>query len=142
VIPGLTGRQIEIGNRYFEGAASGAIMVGEVPKNEVFETLFDRTDSVIRLPYDSQDIDVLIKELDADPERQERIRRRGVAQALKRHDWVYRWEAVLKTAGLELLQEGLERKDRLRKLAETVSQSEERSLAAVEETRVTALVGG
>ena len=30
--PELTGRQIEIGNRYFEGAASGAIMVGERPE--------------------------------------------------------------------------------------------------------------
>jgi hypothetical protein len=129
--PSLTGRQMEIGNRYFEGAASGAIMVGEVPKNEVFETLFDSTEAVTRLPYDSQDIDVLIKDLDADPERQDRIRRTGVVQALTRHDWVYRWEAVLKTAGLELLQEGLERKVRLKKLAETVSQSHERSLAAV-----------
>jgi hypothetical protein len=74
---------------------------------------------------------VLIKDLDADPERQDRIRRTGVVQALTRHDWVYRWEAVLKTVGLELRQEGLERKDRLKKLAETVSQSHERSLAAV-----------
>jgi hypothetical protein len=74
---------------------------------------------------------MLIKALDADPERQNRIRRTGVVQALMRHDWVYRWEAVLKAVGLELLQEGLERKDRLKKLAETVSQSYERSLAAV-----------
>ena len=71
--PTVTGRQIEIGNRYFEGAASGAIMVGEVPKNEVFERLFDWPEAVTRLPYDSQDIDVLIKDLDADPERQDRI---------------------------------------------------------------------
>ena len=119
--PNLRGRQMEIGNRYFEGAASGAIMIGERPDNEVFEELFDWPDAVTRLPYDSRDVDVVIKDLDADPERQDRIRRTGIKQALMRHDWVYRWEAILNTVGLEPMQEALERKDRLRKLAETVS---------------------
>ena len=40
-----------------------------------------------------------------------------------RHDWVYRWEAVLKTVGLEPMQGVLERKERLRKLAEVVLQN-------------------
>jgi hypothetical protein len=120
--PGQRGRQMEIGNRYFEGAASGAIMVGERPNNEVFEELFDWPDAVTRLPYDSTDIDVVIKDLDGDPKRQDRIRRTGVLQALMRHDWVYRWEAILKTVGLAPMQGALERKDRLRKLAELVSQ--------------------
>jgi hypothetical protein len=119
--PSQRGCQMEVGNRYFEGAASGAIMVGERPNNEVFEKLFDWPDAVMRLPYDSTDIDVVIKDLDGDPKRQERIRRTGVVQALMRHDWVYRWEAILKTVGLAPLQGALERKDRLRKLAELVS---------------------
>jgi len=121
--PDKRGNQIEIGNRYFEGAASGAIMVGERPKNEAFERLFDWPEAVIQLPYDSCDIDTVIKDLDGDPERQDRIRRTSVAQALMRHDWVYRWEAVLKTVGLEPTQGVLERKERLRKLAEVVSQN-------------------
>jgi hypothetical protein len=116
--PGQRGRQMEAGNRYFEGAASGAIMVGERPNNGVFEELFDWPDAVTHLAYDSRDIDAVIKDLDADPERQDRIRRTGVVQALMRHDWVYRWEAILKTVGLEPMQRALERKDRLRKLAE------------------------
>ena len=120
--PQTRGNQIETSNRYFEGAASGAIMVGERPQNEEFERLFDSPDAVTRLPYDSDDIDVVIKDLDGDPERQDRIRRTGVVQALMRHDWVYRWEAILKTVGLEPMQGMLERKDRLRKLAEVVSQ--------------------
>jgi len=33
--PEKRGNQIEVGNRYFEGVASGAIMVGERPNNEV-----------------------------------------------------------------------------------------------------------
>lgn len=119
--PEKRGNQIETSNRYFEGAASGAIMVGERPDNEVFEGLFDWPEAVTRLPYDSPDIDLIIRDLDADPKRQDRVRRAGVVQALKRHDWVYRWEAVLKAVGHEPMPGALERKDRLRKLAEIAS---------------------
>ena len=121
--PDRRGNQIEIGNRYFEGSASGAIMLGERPANEEFERLFDWPEAVTQLPYDSCDIDMVIKDLDGDPERQDRIRRTNVVQALMRHDWVYRWEAVLKTVDLEPMQGVLERKERLRKLAEVVSQN-------------------
>jgi hypothetical protein len=117
--PHLRGRQMEAGNRYFEGAAAGAIMVGERPNNEVFEELFDWPDAVSHLAYDSHDIGV-IRDLDADPERGDRIRRTGIVQALMRHDWVYRWEAILKTVGLEPMRRALERKDRLGKLVEIV----------------------
>jgi len=123
--PELTGRQIEIGNRYFEGAASGAIMVGELPNNEVFDSLFNWPEAVTRLPYGSRDIDVIIKDLDADPERQNRIRQNGVVQALKRHDWVYRWEKILEAVGLEPMEGMVERKKRLGKLAEVVLQNEQ-----------------
>lgn len=120
--PKKTGGQIEVSNRYFEGAASGTVMVGERPNNEAFEELFDWPEAVTRLPYDSRDIDAIIRDLDADPERQERIRRAGVIQALTRHDWVYRWEAILNTVGLEPLQRLQERRDRLQRLAQVVSQ--------------------
>src|SRR5262249_52996548 len=92
--PEIRGNQIEAGNRYFEGAASGAIMIGERPQNQEFERLFDWPEAVAQLPYNSCDIASVIKELDGDPERQERIRRSSVVQTLMRHDWVYRWEAI------------------------------------------------
>ncbi|HVX77198.1 MAG TPA: glycosyltransferase [Bradyrhizobium sp.] len=120
--PERRGNQIEIGNRYFEGAASGTIMVGERPNNEAFQTLFDWPDAVTQLPYNSTDIDLVIKDLDRDPERQERIRRTGVLEALKKHDWAYRWEKILETVGLQPKQQLQERKERLRRLAEVVSQ--------------------
>ena len=41
-----------MGNRFFEGAASGAIMVGERPNNEEFERLFNWPEAVTQLPYD------------------------------------------------------------------------------------------
>jgi hypothetical protein len=115
------GNQIETSNRYFEGAASGAIMIGERPKNEEFERLFDWPEAVIQLPYDSCDIDMVIKDLDGDPERQDRIRRTSVAQALMRHDWVYRWEAILKSVGLAPMQGVLERKERLTTLVDGIA---------------------
>jgi hypothetical protein len=121
--PDRRGNQIETSNRYFEGAASGAIMVGERPNNEEFERLFDWPEAVTQLPYNSCDIDMVIKDLDADPERQDRIRRTGVVKVLSGHDWVYRWEAVLKTVGLEPMRGVLRRKERLRKLAEIVLQN-------------------
>jgi hypothetical protein len=119
--PDETGRQVEFGYRYCDGAAAGAIMLGEIPDNEVFPKLFDWPDAVIRLPYDSSDVDRVIRDLDNDPARQDRIRRTGMAQALMRHDWVYRWEAILEAVGLEPMQGMSRRKDRLRTLAEAVS---------------------
>jgi Glycosyl transferases group 1 len=119
--PEETGHQVEFGYRYFEGAASGAIMLGERPNNEVFPKLFDWPDAVIQVPPDSGEIDRAISELDRDPERQDLIRRTGVAQALMRHDWAYRWEAILDAAGLQPLPGLAARKERLKALAETAS---------------------
>jgi hypothetical protein len=120
--PEHRGRQMEISNRYFEGAASGAIMIGERPDNAAFADLFDWPDAVTRLPYDSSDIDVVMRDSDRDPERQEKIRRTGVVQALMRHDWVYRWESILDAVGLKPMPGALRRRDLLKKLAEAVSQ--------------------
>ena len=78
---------------------------------------------MIHLPFDSDKIDAIIDELDKDPGRQETIRRNNIVQSLRRHDWVYRWESVLKFAGLEPLSELLERKKRLKDLANIVEES-------------------
>jgi hypothetical protein len=121
-LPDRRGNQIEIGNRYFEGAAAGAVMIGELPNNGEFERLFDWPDAIIHLKYGSDKIDALISALEAEPERQERIRRTNVIKALTRHDWVYRWEAILKHAGLEATPGLAQRKRRLVQLAESVIQ--------------------
>jgi hypothetical protein len=123
--PEVRGDQVEIGNRYFEGAGAGAIMIGERPQNEEFQGLFGWQDAVVDLPYHSTHVESLINEIDRQPERQEQIRRNNVTQALTRHDWAYRWEVVLKTAGLEPLQRLVERKERLRGLATDVANGRE-----------------
>lgn len=119
--PEERGNQMEIGNRYFEGAASGTIMIGERPDNEAFRELFNWPDSLIHLPYDSSKIDAIVRDLDNEPHRCQRIRQTNVIQALTRHDWAYRWEAVLNTVGLEALPSLKERKEQLSNLAKIVS---------------------
>ena len=119
-----TSKQIEIGNRYFEGAASGTIMIGERPHTEAFKMHLDWPDAVVHLDYESSEIDRIINDLDRQPERQERIRRTNVVQSLLRHDWAYRWETILRTIGLEPMQQLLYRKERLHNLARQVNSEE------------------
>ena len=118
--PHIRGNQIEISNRYFEGAASGTIMLGEIPKNEEYKNLFGWPEAVVHLPFGSDGVDTIINELDKQPDKQEKMRRNNVIQSLLQHDWVYRWEKVLKTAGLEPMPGLLERKKRLETLSRLI----------------------
>jgi len=116
--PDVRGNQIEIGNRYFEGAAAGNILLGERPRNGEFERFFDWPDSLIDLPYDSPDAEAIVRELDEQPERQARIQRLNVQQSLLRHDWVYRWETILESVCLEGTPRLALRKEKLQRLAD------------------------
>jgi hypothetical protein len=122
--PDIRGNQIEIGYRYFDGVAAGAINVGERPNNEAFAQLFDWPDPMIDFPYNSPDFDKVISALRKDPEKEDRMRRTNVRQALLRHDWVYRWEMILKAVDLEPLPKIADRKARLRSLAELAAQNQ------------------
>lgn len=119
-IPGETGGQVEFGNRFFEGAAAGTIMIGETPHNEQFAKVFGWPDAVIHLPFGSRDIVEIINELDKQPERQAAIRKTNVIQSLRHHDWVYRWEKILDIADLDPLPALLERKKRLEDLSKVI----------------------
>lgn len=116
--PDIRGEQIEIGYRYFDGVAAGAINVGERPNNEVFAKLFDWPDPMIDFPYNSPDFDKVTRAVESDPEKADQMRRTNVRQALLRHDWVYRWETILRTVGLEPLPKIAGRKTRLLNLAD------------------------
>jgi hypothetical protein len=118
--PEIRGDQIEIGNRYFEGAAAGCIMVGEVPRNEAYGKLFDWPDAVIPLPFGSDRIGEIIDEFDRQPDREEALHRNNIVQALRRHDWAYRWESILKIGGLDASPELIERKELLERRAALV----------------------
>jgi hypothetical protein len=115
-----TGGQSEMGPRYFEGAASGAILIGGVPETPEFKKQFPWPDAVVPLPSDPERIERFLGELDEQPERQARMRRTNAVESLLRHDWVYRWETVLRLAGLEPLPALARRKRRLAQLAKTL----------------------
>lgn len=112
--------QQELGLRYFEGAAGGAVLVGDVPNNASFDEYFGWPDSVIALPRDTEAIVEVIGDLDADPARIDRIRRMNVMQSLRRHDHVHRWAQILAIAGLPETVGMAERRRRLDETARLV----------------------
>jgi len=126
--PEKIGAQLEFGPRYFEGLAAGAILLGDKPRNnKEFDRILNWPDAVIHVPYGSDNIREVIRELDKDLIRQERIRIQNIAEALSNHDWAHRWESVLKLAGLQPLPKLLERKQRLADLLQLIRSDQLRS---------------
>lgn len=115
-----TGGQEEVGVRFFEGAA-GSVMVGVTPVCDAFHQNFDWEDAVIKIPFDAANIDQTLEELDAQPERLQKIIIDNVVNSLLRHDWVYRWERILATVWLDSTPEIAARKANLQNLAAMIS---------------------
>jgi hypothetical protein len=122
--PEETGGQVEFGYRYFEGAAPGMIMIGEIPRNSEFPKIFNWEDVVIPMRFDSEDIGEIMRDLDQQPERQMNIRRKNIMQILLNHDWAHRWETVLGIAGLDPLPALARRKEELQRRAALVQEDE------------------
>lgn len=117
-VPGETQAQEEVGFRFFEGAAGGAVLIGDPPRCHTFHSHFGWEDAVIPLPLDArQEAGQVLAAIASDPAREETIRRRNVANVLARHDWAHRWNDVLKVAGLAPLPALEERHTRLRERA-------------------------
>jgi Glycosyl transferases group 1 len=98
--PEFTAGRDEVSARFYEGAASGTVMIGEAPRTEEFKRQFDWPDAVIHVPFDSPDIDRILARLNSDPERLQAVRRNNVRHAAQRHDWLHRILAVFDTLGL------------------------------------------
>lgn len=92
--------QEELAYRFVEGAAGGAVMIGDAPNAPCFTDAFDWTDAVIPLPYGATNIGDVLDELERQPQRLEQIRRSNVENVLRRHDWAHRWAYILGLAGL------------------------------------------
>jgi hypothetical protein len=121
--PFETHGQGEISYRFFEGAASGTLMIGETRESEAFRKHFDWSDAVIPIPYDTENIAEILAELDSQPKCLEAARKNNVVQCLLRHDWVYRWRDILNIAGLEPKPALLARENRLKQLAKIVKEA-------------------
>jgi len=92
--------QMEIGMRYYEGAAAGAVLLGQPPVGDTFQDLFDWPQAVVSVQTDGSDIAKIIRGLRAQPELLDEISARNVFHAVGRHDWLYRWQSILKFSGL------------------------------------------
>jgi hypothetical protein len=98
--PQFTAGREEISARFYEGAAGGAVMIGEAPNAEEFRQQFDWPDAVIHVPFDSPDIGQILADLDNDPRRLNAIARQNVREAALRHDWVHRIRDIFDVLGL------------------------------------------
>jgi hypothetical protein len=121
--PERTGGQQGLGLRYFEGAAAGAVLVGDAPRSASFNEHFGWQESVIPLPLDSGDIADVIAALDADPSRLERISKSNVVHSLRRHDHVHRWGQILSIAGLRETTAMERRRRELEELAASIERT-------------------
>ena len=122
-LPEETGGQNEFGPRFCEGASAGAILIGERPRNKEFDKVFHWPDAVIEVPFGAHNIGEVIRDLDKDPDRQTAIRRNNITQSLLFHDWVYRWESVLRLSGCQPKPKLLERKQLLESLAKQAAKA-------------------
>jgi hypothetical protein len=115
--PEFTGGRDEISARFYEGAAAGAVMVGEAPRTEEFEQQFDWPDAVIHVPFDSPDIGRILGDLSGDSDRLQSVRRNNVREAALRHDWLHRIRAVFEIFDLAPTEEMRARAQRLDRIA-------------------------
>ena len=115
--------QIEVGYRYYEGAAAGTVMIGQAPDCGAFRELFDWPEAVIPMQLDGSDVVTTLNGLNSDPARTWAIRQRNTVGALSRHDWVYRWKEMFRVAGIQPLPGMARREASLRKLCEPVFES-------------------
>lgn len=117
--------QIEIGYRYYEGAAAGTVMLGLPPTGEAFGEMFPWPDVVLPIRPDGSDVLDVLAGLRAEPERVSAISRRNAVEALLRHDWVYRWKEILRVAGIEPAPGMSARERSLKELAELATNAPE-----------------
>ena len=112
-----TGGQVEIPFRYYEGAAAGCVLIGQVLQCEAFRRMFGWRNAVIEVQPDGEDLTQVLSRLLVEPDLVAQISRTNAAEALLRHDWVYRWKQIFSIAGLPCHQAMEDRTKRLRELA-------------------------
>jgi Glycosyl transferases group 1 len=117
--------QMEVGYRYYEGAAAGGVMIGQSPDCTAFRELFQWPDAVIQVQPDGSDILEVLADLTAEPGRIPTISRRNTAEATLRHDWVYRWKELFRVTGLEPPPQMAARERRLTQLAGLTAAAED-----------------
>lgn len=119
--PQQTRGQVAIANRYFEGAAAGAVLIGQPSDTDEFRELLDWEDVVVPIAEDGSDVMAVVRELKASPERVRTIGRRNAANTVLRHDWSVRWRQLLEAAAIPVGPAMRAREDRLKAIASALT---------------------
>jgi hypothetical protein len=114
----------EMSGRFFEGAAAGALMLGDPPRSQHYQRLFNWPDAVVQMPFDAPEVVEVLDALDADPQRTARIRRDNVVNALGRLDWAHRLRDIVDGSGLPAPEGLLAREARLRELVDRAKETD------------------
>ncbi len=93
--------QSEVGARFFEGAAAGAVMLGRAPKAPSFGREFYWSDAVVDAGSNEEQLLAALARFKADPQLTETTSRKSAAEALRKFDWAYRWKEILRLSGVE-----------------------------------------
>lgn len=115
-----TYRQMEAGNRYFEGAAGGAVLIGQSVDTDSFRSLFNWPQAVITIQPDGSDVREVVQSLRKDPELTRAISNRNAACFAARHDWMYRWQTILESCGMKVSQKMASRAMQLKERAKAI----------------------
>ena len=112
--------ELEVGARYFEGAAAGAVLLGQAPTAASFRDDFPWPDAVVEARPDGGDVEAALARFDGRPGELERLGARNATAALRRHDWGHRWRSLLGIAGVAPLPALADRLRGLERLADGV----------------------
>ena len=82
--------QSEVGARFFEGAASGAVLIGQAPTAPAFPRDFDWPDAVIGVDSSNEGVQAVLECFRTDPERMRLLGKKNASEAIRRFDWAYR----------------------------------------------------
>lgn len=109
--------QSEVGARFFEGAATGAVLIGQAPTIPAFAKDFDWPDAVVDIGTTEESLVAALAKFKADPEHARVLGRKNAVEAMRRFDWSYRWKEMLRIVGLEPTPRLTQRAKQLNQLA-------------------------
>ena len=107
----------EVGARFFEGAATGAVLLGQAPNVQAFRNDFHWQDAIVDLGSTAESVDAFLATVPREAERYAAAGKRNAVEALKRFDWAYRWKELLRIAGIAPHPKLAERERQLNELA-------------------------
>jgi hypothetical protein len=90
----------EVGARFFEGAATGAVLLGQAPTVGAFKRDFHWPDAIVDLGATAESVDAFLATVPRHAERYAAAGKRNAVEALQHFDWAYRWKELLRIAGL------------------------------------------